>query len=607
MTSAPKRWGLALAAAAVLAGALLCLPDLLMPGYRRFYQRHFPDTAAAWTLNGRFTSISPLDDPDANVYADRARAFAQDPAADAYLSGRRSRRLLLLDPLSLAVVAGCERALGDMSRAWIAAKFIAGVLWLLGVYALLLAACGNRRYSLAWALGITLFADVSFDLVFALMQGGLRALPLGARNLLIHSFGVLMGRYQYNFGVSRLLNPGLTFPPLFLAAWLALRVEKGRWGRALLAGLAGGALVYVHPDVWTIFVAAMGLYAVTLSWERRRPQLELFAVLGAAAAAALPWFLLNSPPRPDLLVREGGVFSRAVDPQGLGYLLVFAWAAWTQRRRPALLLAGCLVGAVGLIFQAQVVTGFNVVVGRWHYAGAIFCAILVLGLAGRRAKDGASWLWTAALLALLALGREASYSNVRFPFQALPADLEASLNWLDANAPPGSSVAVIAPQEAMMIPIYTREKLLAPGGFMLASDVTTQEILARLHAALALYGVSPAAVARRLRERQGQSQGLPAWNRALWEGRVDWQDREWDNFIYFYAQVMPPDAFADALAASQDQAPSPAQADYVLVTPFERALLPAGAGRRLGPALYRNATMAVYRPRPFAAAQNLIR
>lgn len=596
MTRQETRWRLVLAGAALLAGGLLCLPDALIVMNRRFYERRFPEAAAKWTLDGRYTSISPFDDPDQNVYASRARSAADDLFADSYVKENRSPRLATLDTISFALLGLIQRATGDMSATWLVARFLGGAAWLLGLYWLLAGVSRNRRFSLLAALFMVLFMDVSYDLIRPVMLAlGPKGFLLGLRDAAIHLLWPF-GNYQYNFGVARIINPCVSLPFLFLALGLTAKAaERGGWRWALAAGVSGGALAYVHPDVWAIFLASSAAFAAIRSLNRRRPEWPLIGVFAAAAALSGPWLAYNFPPPTDILIRESGVLGRSLNVEGVPYLLIFAAAVWKLRREALPLLVACVVGAVGGVFEVQLITGFNVTPGRWHYNGLVFAYALGAGLLGRRIADGRDSLWAAALVCALFVGRATSYASQRFPFQAMPRDVEQALEFLDQSAPARSAVAVLAPQEAMLIPIYTRQKIVAPSGFLLGCDLPTRDIFQRLRRVLEILEIPQRELIRRLEAPEVFAPALPEWNRKLWLGVADWRLREWDNFFYFYAQVMPRREFLDLLIELEKTGPDrKAAVDYVMVTPFERELMPKGAEAKLGAPVYRNETIAVY-------------
>lgn len=599
MTRADRRWAAVVAACAVLAGALLLLPDALIVVNRRFYQRRFPEAVAKWTMNGRYTAIAAFDDPDQNVYASRARSAADDLFADSYVKENRSPRMATLDTVTFGLLGAIQRATGDMTRTWLLARALGGAGWFLGLYWLVAALGKNRRFALLSAFFLVLFMDVSYDLIRPVMLAqGPRGLLGGARDALIHLVWPF-GAYEYNFGVGRIINPCLSLPFLFLALALTARAAERGWRWAAGAALAGALLPYVHPDVWAIFLASSAGFAILRSLDRGRIQWPLFAIFVAACVASIPWLVYNYPPPADILIRESGVLGRSFNIEGLPYLLIFGAAWFKLRRDPFALLLACAVGAVGAVFEVQLVTGFNVTPGRWHYNGVVFAYVLGAGLLARRANDSRDWLWAAAFVCALFVGRVTSYAAQRFPYQGLPRDIDQALRFLDEKTPARSAVAVLAPQEAMLIPIYTRQKIVAPSGFLLGCDLPTREIFKRLNLVLGIMDIRKEGLIRRLQAPEVFAPELPEWNRKLWLGEADWRLREWDNFFYFYAQVMPRREFLDLLA-SLDEKPEGADVDYVMVTPFERELMNKGAEKALGEPAYRNATVSIY-PWPPAA------
>lgn len=594
------RWRAIVAAAALLAGGFLCLPDALIVVNRRFYQRKFPEAAAKWQLNGRYSSIAPFDDPDQNVYASRARSAADDLFADAYVKENRSARLATLDTISFGLLGLLQRATGDMSRTWLLARFLGGIGWFLGLYWLIAAAGGNRRFAVLSSLFLVLFMDVSYDVIRPVMLAqGPRGLLGGARDALIHLLWPI-GNYEYNFGVARIINPCVSLPFLFLALGLtALAAERPKAGTIVAASLAGGILAYVHPDVWAIFLAASFVFAALRSFDKKKPEWPLIIVFAAACVGSIPWLAYNYPPPHDILIRESGVLGHAFNLEGLPYLLVFGAAWWKLRRQAFPFLLACVVGAVGAVFEVQLVTGFNVTPGRWHYNGIVFAFALGAGLLGRKLGDSRDWLWAAALVCAVFVGRVTSYAAQRFPFQAMPKDVQEALEFLDQKTPARSAVAVLAPQEAMLIPIYTKQKLVAPSGFLLGCDLPTREIFQRLRRVLEVQSIPQAKLIKRLEAPEVFAPDLPEWNRKLWLGEADWRLREWDNFFYFYAQVMPRREFLDLLIELEKSEPDrQADVDYVMVTPFERELMLPNAEKKLGAPVFKNATISIYKGVP---------
>jgi hypothetical protein len=597
-------WPAVVLCAAFLAGFVFCLPDLLIVNNRSFYRRHFPQSAAQWALGGRYTAISPYDDTDANNYAARVNEASRhilpmDPNIKENLS---SRRLALTDTLSFMFLGALTRLTGDVSRGWLLARGIAGFLWLLTLYLVLAEASGLKRAALALAAGLTLFADLFSDIYWPLALApklGWGVVPPAFRYMLIHALW-LMGSYQANFGASRLVSPGLNLPPFFLACYAVWRaVRKQSWPWAMLGGILGGALVYVHPDVWHVYMAAMGLFCAAWSLQSRRLVWPLWASYAVSFCLSIPWLLANYPMSPDILVRMGGVFTHAADPGGLLFLLGIA-VCWRWRREPAAVFAACAFAAIFLAMESQVFSGFTVRSERFVFIGLTLGLALLARAAAKNAGESRGWLWLTAALFILAAGRTVSYAAQRYPFQGLPPDLASAFDYLNRETPEDSVVVALGPQETMLLPVYTHDKTLLGPGYTPTSDIPIPEMFERMRRALRLTGVDEPAFFKRLSAPAGSEPGshiMEGWDSALWTGRVDWQAREWESFFpYYFVEMYPRPEIVQRLQAAQAGAPGlSAEADYLWVGPFERGLMTPKALKKLGSPLYENGTISIYK------------
>ncbi len=567
---------------ACAAGLLLCLPELLMPAYRAFYARHFPEQAAQWSLSGRFRAIPTFDSRDDSEYAARMHDAARRLIpGDPHIKENRSLRLALTDTLSFALMGAMARLCGGrVGAGWVLSRFAGVALWVVGLYLLLIELSGNVRWSVFAAVFTTLFVDV-LDLAFFARWD----LAGTFKQVLLHS-SYYLGHYPWTFGAGRLSNPALTWPPLFFALWLLLRAKRA-WGWALGAGLAGASLFYFHPDVGVIFSAAAAFFFL---W---RPDRRTFAAVALTGLLGLPWLVVHLGMSSEMLVEAGMKYGRHVDTWALAWTAAAAAMLWKARREPAPVLLGCVVLSACLILEAQGLVGRSVSPNHWNRLGAFFAFLLGAGLLGRKIADRRAWLWLAAVCAAWAAGRAISYAQARYPYQALPKDLDDAYAFLDANVPPDSVVASLGPLENMFLPIYTREKNFVGYGFIIACDVPARELVQRQRRAFALLGIPDGKIVKELARHDGASSNR-LWQDALWNGRVDWQDREWSMF-----GVNDDLPRADYVKILESLARTPpdqdAELDYLWVGPFERSLMTPAALTRLGRPVYRNATVSIYR------------
>lgn len=583
--SARQRWWLG--GFALATGLVLALPFLLMPLQRGFFQSRFPAEAAAWPLNGSFSALESFHmDVDEYPYAARMRQAATHLVpGDPHIKENRSARLAVRDAVPYQVLALFYRlAGGDPSRAWVLAQLVLSALWVPLLYKLLRAAGTERGPALALAVIATLFNDLT-RLPFG---GGLRSIAGAAAQYSLWP----LGSYNYWFGPTRFTRPLLTYPFLFLAAVLAARAAETRTARAaVFAGLAGGLLAYVHPDVWAIYVGATGLFTLALCWRERAAIRPLLASLGVTAALSGPWLWLSFSKGEDAGL-AAHILTRQPDAKGLLYAGLAALAFRLKGGAMTLWLGWLLVG-IAVLLNLQVLLGFQGAnPSLWWYLGNTFGG-LVLGrlLSDRLALSAAGWRWLAACALLAALPRAVSYSAQHYKLYALPRDEQQALRWLDEHAAKDSVVAALSPLTVMRLPIYTPCKTLTAMIFPLSSDLSFRENARRLHAALSLYGADPKRFVDQGFDRSSD------WERKLWHGEVDLAGHERGGRIErYFLEMSDPKKFSETLAlAALDERDY--RADYLWVGPFERSLMGPG-GRlpaRLAPKeVFSNSTFKIY-------------
>ena len=570
-------------------GLVLSLPFALMPLQRRFYERHFPEYFAGWPNNGSFSAIESFAmDTDAFSYAARIRqAGTHLLPGDPHIKENHSRRLILRDFLTMSVLGLVYRVAGSVSGAWILAQFALSVLWVPCLYALMLALELEAPAALFVAVAYTLFEDLT-RLPMTLNAGELT-------RSVAQYLAWPLGSYLYWFGPTRFTRPLFTYPCLFLAALLVARLEKRReWAAAAACGLAGGALIYVHPDVWAAFMGATGLLALYLSWRERSLNLHLFAALGLALAVSVPGVLAARPgPAGEISIVVPA--ARAFDPKALLYLgaAALAWFGGLRASKLALWCMGLLV-TIALALNASLLTGYQgAATSLWWYLGNTFSALLLLTLLARRLRlQPSTWRWLALTALLLAVPRAMTYSVLHYQLYAMPRAQEEALAWLDHNTPEDSVVAALNPIANFRVSIYTHDKILTSLIFPLTSNIPVAENARRLSQALGLYGVP---------SQRFVDLGLApsnSWGRNLWIGQVDVDEHERAAVLRYFLELDEPKTFEALLTAAEAQpAPAPFEADYLWVGPFERKLMgPGGLPKSLkAQQVYANASVTLYK------------
>lgn len=605
---------LALLAVGALLGLVVSLPSFLMPAYRSFYQRRFPEVAASWTNDGSFTHMAVLGGAGEDQVGTAARVLSAARAlvpGDPYLGTPPSPRLATFDTLGFAWLGLLQRLTGDLDATWVLGRVLS-VAAFFAMLTLLLARLGaGRERAVFVAAVLTLFLDVT---VAEFYFGGSLAgsLKSAARKSLW-----LIGGDSHPFSLSHFMRPALSYPA-YLAAVLATLAAAGAARRGLAlgaaAGLAGGALAYVHFDTWFLFCPALALFTALRWADERRPPWPLLAACAVAAAASLPFFLIHFTAAPEELEARPFLLDRSFHLPSLAYAAA-AGLFWRRRRAdPAWGFAAASQAAAFLLMNAGMLAPMGV---QRHYVGYAANLTLMPGLAAlalARLPGGERWLWAAGLAAALAVGRAVSYSAQLFPNYAIPKDYEAAFAWLKAAGCDGKVLGALDGEVLRLTPVHGRCLTLAGRANPFESDISNAENLRRVSFALDLF-VPPAARAAAV-ERFSVPGGAGFREKQAWAGRYDraeYHARPAESL--FFWGLFPTEAASGLPGAGTSAADigalirgrlarkeGPYRVDFLWEGPLERGLRPKGADKppAAGELVYENQTVRLFRalPRP---------
>ncbi|UCE86466.1 MAG: hypothetical protein JSU66_01645 [Deltaproteobacteria bacterium] len=431
--------------------------------------------------------------PEDRVYVGTSEASADDYPT--YLAKMRSAargRVRYVSPYapelesSLAVrplYAALGAATGALgARLWVGyhvGRLLAGALCLLAIFAVARALA--RGASERWT-AFTL-ASVGSGIGVWLGREGPRA-----------SWSYDLWVPELNAAYAILTNPH--FPvaiglALATFAGVARSLDTRRSGPALLAGVALGALAWIHTYDVLIVAAVLGVYGAGALATRAvavRDLLRAALSLSATALPAVAWQLAAylSDPALGQMGRAQPVGSPLAVAAGAGLLLPAAlFGAPRLARRSALgamiavwaLLVPLLL-ALPLPFARRLVAG-------WHVPLGLAAGI---ALAHALARLQAPALRRAALVACVALASLTTLDIVAYqvrrfaaptPAQttSLPRDLVDAYAWLDANAAPGD-VVLAAYGPSNWLPVFSD---LRPyfGHWAEAPDAQTRALASR--------------------------------------------------------------------------------------------------------------------------------
>ncbi|MFI5363807.1 MAG: hypothetical protein ACHQ49_17740 [Elusimicrobiota bacterium] len=568
---------------------VLCLPAFLMPLQRGFFAKRFPAEFSAWTNNGSFSYLDSFHmAEDQYTYAARIQhAGSHLLPGDAYIRENHSPRLLVRDFIPFYALGWVYRLVGDMPRAWVAIHLLLTFLWVPCLYLFLRRMGAKSEAALFIAVTSTLFNDMTRLLV----SGG----PVAMAKDAAQYFFWLLGSYIYWPGPTRLLRPLFTYPCLFLAgaafAWLDSKRSRAA---VLVSGAAGGALLYVHPDVFGFYAGAGVLFTAYSLWRERARALPLLASLAISGLVCLPWLAINASSSSEELDMMGRIYGRMPEWGSVLYLACAA-SCWRLLRSERLALwTACGLITLVLAVNSQIVIGWQTNHATWFYlANTIVALLLAVDWSRRLRVKTESWLWLAACAVLLAAPRALSYSVQHYKIYALPRYEEDALRWLNQNTPQDSVVVALSPMTNFHLPSHTHDKIMIARLFLLTSDLSVKENAERVNFALSLYGVAPRTFMKEGMDASGQ------WERKLWSGEADAASRERSGALLGYFDVIAPDRMLDLLETTGREAPGAKfPADYLWVGPFEKSVAPdfADRARRSGwETVFENPDVTLYR------------
>ena len=602
-----RRW--APWAAAVLTALSLCCGYLLMPVFRAAWQAHLPVLARQWGNDGRFALVgfgAELVDEElwfASRVNESARHF---PAFDPYIRENRSRGQATMDAVTYLSMGAVQRLLGDVSWSWLAIRLLCCAVWFLLVLRLGLLAGQSRPLAFFCAVFVTGFSYILTLLFLANIHWGL------SPGALAHNLWAVLS-YGRTEGVWRLPRPGVTYAFLFLAAAALIRAAGGGTRWAVLSGVLGGVLAYVHADVWSSYLVASWAFAAVLSWRAGRPQRGLFGSALLSTLLSLPFLLAHYPPNPEFVLRIMGAPGRQFVPAAIPYLAVFAAGVW-RGRTAAEDFFSCMALATAVMVNHSLVLGTRMVYHQWMFFGNIFVFLLLVSL-------GRDWLaarlrpafWAAAsgLLLFAALMQGVGYAAIHFPFQGIPRHYEDALRWLRENSRSDDVVLTLNPEINALIPAYTQDKVFVAQASPHISDYPSLANLERLLAMLDFFDIERARFLEEVVFRYAPPPATRQELAAVGFQRGEIEKSQLYKYLFF---TLPPGYVRELLARAPGRAPGAGPGDwlravelpvsppaFVWVGGMERSFAGRGFARRVSGQLeeaYRNPAVVIYRYKP---------
>ncbi|HVA65681.1 MAG TPA: hypothetical protein VNK24_02000 [Elusimicrobiota bacterium] len=603
----PPAAGLSSAARVWLCGLAValcfCSGYFLSAACRAAWQEHYPALAAQWPADGPFSLLGlyGAQTEEEVQYAARVQESANHfPAYDPYVLENRSRSLLLDDGLTYLLMGLVQKALGNMTWTWVAVRLVCCLFWFVLVYFIMLRLSGDEALAFfagAFVVGFSYL--LTMDFVPALQWTP----SLGA---LAHDAWTLLstGRTE---SVARLPRPGVDYSVLFLATLLEIKAAESadlRWGVA--AGICGGLMPEIHPDIWFTHLPAMFFFLFLALFYKKLNFRNLAAAAGVCLLVSAPFLAQHlssmwghSAAKQEFLDRACVLFTRRPHWEGLLYVACFAAVVLSGVQDAAVLWLGAFLAAAGLVVNSQILTGKDVLFFQNRYYVNIYLLFLILPWLQKKLRlPRAFWKTAGALCLAACFLQSVSYAAIHYPFQGLRRRDAQAMAWLRTHTPEDSVVVALNPEVNLLVPVYTRDKVGFGSALEEVSDVPALTIARRVRAGLFNLGADQAKFYKDVTAR------YPDYGRR----ESDLREVPLETFLrtIYFAWIPRPMLARDWRLAGQDEKSYSYRVDYVWVDDFARRYLgprfPRDSRWRLSK-VYDAGGVALYKVGPAARAR----
>ena len=442
--------GAMVAAFALAVGALYVAPSLLI---KSAIER---DGDGVYLL---LQQVTPTQGDTAIWYVPFAHEVAEGhfPPVDLFAPENRGKPYLAPPGLFL-IYGGAIALFGDPDTAYLVLLFVFPAIIFLSLYWL------ARKFFEDW-LGAMLFAATGAmtPVMIFYLERSAQLAPIAT----LKNFLPLVRTPIPLLYLSRINEPLLTLPFFIVAFgflyqfWREPSVRRGLW-----AGAAVGVLAYIYLHYFLFLAGLAGLLFLGELVFRRRDVRPWLMFIATAAIVLIPhginaWRLLHLPGHEEILLRWAG----AATEYGRGfrisvwrdYLLyaILGFLTWRSRKQlgRSAIFFGTALALMAILWNVQIVTGFNLMVDHWYKAFGvplytlaallISCCVVPVrnlwpGVLGQRR------VWQGMIVLLLILLMSKRVINASFYLHpdaqtmkafSFPAEVWQSWQWMQENIP----------------------------------------------------------------------------------------------------------------------------------------------------------------------------
>ncbi|MFC1522184.1 hypothetical protein ACFL6Y_07225 [Elusimicrobiota bacterium] len=510
---------------AVLVGMITNLSPFFMYSMRHFYKTRFPEYVQTWDRNGPFSMVSSVIGSDFPWYAGRINEASRHHLPyDSYIKGNKNSTLLSRGLMGFYALGRLHRLTGNMDATWMIAHFILSIAAFLMIYLLILRAGAPKEAAIFGAIaGILLY-----DLI-SIAQGSVKT-------FIGHSL-IFVGNYYFDIGLYRIFRPALTIAYLLWCSYCAIRIAEVRtYKNVLLYGLWGGLAVYIHPTIAMAYGISLGLFMIMLWREEKKPPLALLASGILSFLVMLPWLSLNYPADQESLMLSSIGFGHGFSGISLIYAAGFIALYHFGKKKLSLLWCAGVSGAMFLLCNMQVITGYALPSYYWTSIGNLFIWIALISLAGKRIPSKQNWIWLTVLVTVIACGRAWIFALQNHQGMGLHKDDAAAFAWLKDNTDPDSVIATISGSTNANIPVYSHNKTLTACLAPYMSNIPLAENVDRLLYALQVLRISPEKFNEHSFHPEYLSGGINSFDRLAWKYNSDRVSLDRSlNHLFFFA------------------------------------------------------------------------